>query len=112
MTNAPSGEEHRGKTDTTARIILEGDLQETLNTQLLYQHLDYDRRGKPREMHCIDPRRVAANPVFAGEDCAVNARNNSRTVIPAGGSGALLRGSRIAGAKRASWTAKCARVFS
>ena len=83
MTNAPSGEEHRGKTDLTARVIIEGDLQETLNTSLLYQHLDYDRRGKPREMHCIDARRVAANPVFAGEDCAVDARNNSRTVFPA-----------------------------
>ncbi len=83
MTNAPSGEEHRGKRDMTARVILEGDLHETLNAALLYQHLDYDRRGKPREMHCIDPARVAANPVFAGEDCAVNARNNSRTVIPA-----------------------------
>ena len=100
MTNAPSGEEHRGKTDLTARVIIEGDLQETLNTSLLYQHLDYDRRGKPREMHCIDPRRVAANPVFAGEDCAVDARNNSRTVFPAAVVAPLLRGSRTADAKR------------
>lgn len=75
--NGPTGEDHRKKDDLTIRGILAYDLADDAEIELLYQRSDYDREGKPRELLCVDPARVFANPSFAGEDCKINGRNNS-----------------------------------
>lgn len=75
--NGPSGDDHRKKDDLTVRGILDITLSDKAELELLYQHSNYDREGKPRELLCVDPARVFANANFAGEDCRINARNNS-----------------------------------
>jgi len=77
VVNGPSGEGHRKKDDLTVRGILDFALTDAAGLELLFQHSDYDREGKPRELLCADPARVFANPSFAGEDCRFNGRNNS-----------------------------------
>lgn len=81
--NAPTGDDHRQKEDVSARLILDWSVSDYVAAEFLYQYSDYDREGKPREMACIDPARAFASPNFIGEDCRINARNNSQARIAA-----------------------------
>jgi len=79
--NAPTGDGHRAKDDLTARLILDWDISDSISAEFLAQLTDYDQEGKPREMFCLNPAAVAADPRFAGEDCTINGRNNSRATL-------------------------------
>lgn len=81
MENAPTGDDQRTKDDMTGRLILEWDISDALLAEFLYQTSDYDQEGKPREILCLEPETVFADPRFAGEDCKVNARNNSQATL-------------------------------
>ncbi len=81
MLNAPTGQTQRSREDFTGRLMVEWDVTENVTAEILYQHSDYHQVGKPREIFCLDPARVAANARFAGEDCEINGRNNSLAVI-------------------------------
>jgi len=82
MENRPTGDEHRSKEDTVARLMLDWDVTDSLTAEFIYQYTDFDQEGKPREIDwCGDPAAAAA---FAGEDCQLNGVNNGAAVLADG----------------------------
>ena len=71
--NLTTGEHSAASEDLSTRLIVSADLSDSIDAEIFWQRVDFDREGKPRELsYCLNPEAVLA---AWGDDCTANGTN-------------------------------------